>query len=140
SETKFRYIGRGVLYVKVRGDHRGGSKSCHVANGISDSGYRESMGLMIHDGESESTWASFFKYLNKRGLHGTKLVISDSHTGLVSAIRQSFTGVSWQRCQVHFMRNVLTHVPKRDSKAFREAIKSIFRFTDIELARTAKNE
>src|SRR5699024_11431162 len=83
---------------------------------------------------------NFFKYLNKRGLHGTKLVISDSHTGLVSAIRQSFTGVSWQRCQVHFMRNVLTHVSKRDSKAFRKAIKSIFRFTDIELARTAKNE
>src|SRR5699024_211170 len=49
-------------------------------------------------------------------------------------------GASWQRCQVHFMRNILTSVPKKDSKPFREAIKTIFRFTDIELARTAKNQ
>src|SRR5699024_11956561 len=57
-----------------------------------------------------------------------------------SAIRKSFAGASWQRCQVHFMRNILTSVPKKDSKPFREAIKTIFRFTDIELARTAKNQ
>src|SRR5699024_11673088 len=63
---------------------------------------------MIQDGESESTWANFFKYLNKRGLYGTKLVISDSHTGLVFFICQSFTGVLWQRCRENFMRNVLT--------------------------------
>ena len=140
SETKFPYIVTDVLYIKVREDRRVVSKSCHVAIGISESGNREIIGLMIQDGESESTWANFFKYLNKRGLYGTKLVISDSHTGLVFVICQSFTGVSWQRCRVYFMRNVLTHVPKRDSKAFREAIKSIFRFTDIELARRAKNE
>src|SRR5699024_9209081 len=138
SETKFPYIGTDVLYIKVREDRRVVSKSYHVAIGISESGDREIIGLMIQDGESESTWANFFKYLNKRGLHGTKLVISDSHAGLVAAIRQSFTGRSWQRCQVHFMRNVVTHVPKRDSNAFREAIKSIFRFTYIELAHTAE--
>src|SRR5699024_11329766 len=112
-------------------DRRVVSKSCHVAIGISESGNREIIGLMIQDGESESTWTNFFKYLNKRGLHGTKLVISDSHTGLVSAIRQSFTGVSWQRSQVHFMRNVLTHVSKRDFKVVRKEIKSIFRVNHI---------
>ena len=140
SETKFPYIVTDVLYIKVREDRRVVSKRCHVAIGISESGNREIIGLMIQDGESESTWTNFFKYLNKRGLHGTKLVISDSHTGLVSAIRQSFTGVSWQRCQVHFMRNILQVVPKKNSKEFREQLKAIFRFTDIKLARSAKNE
>src|SRR5699024_10327807 len=128
SETKFPYIGTDVLYIKVREDRRVVSKIYHVAIGISESGDREIIGLMIQDGESESTWANFFKYLNKRGLHGTKLVISDSHTGLVSDIRQSFTGVSWQRCQVHFMRNVLIHVFKRDYTDIRTAIMSLLRF------------
>src|SRR5699024_8324739 len=70
----------------------------------------------------------------------TQLVISDAHKGLVSAIQKSFTGVSWQRCQVHFMRNVLQRIPKKNSKEFREQFKAIFRFTDIELAREVKNE
>src|SRR5699024_11248474 len=77
-------------------------------------------------------------YLKQRGLNGTERIISDAHAGLISAIRKSFAGESWQRCQVHFMRNILASVPKKDSKPFREARKTIFRFTDIELARTAK--
>ncbi|BDP48430.1 hypothetical protein EfmJHP9_33000 (plasmid) [Enterococcus faecium] len=56
---------------------------------------------MIQSGESEETWTTFFEYLKERGLQGTELVISDAHKGLVSAIRKSFTNVSWQRCQVH---------------------------------------
>src|SRR5699024_1704780 len=116
------------------------TKSCHIAIGINEDGYREIIGFMIQDGESELTWANFFEYLKSRDLKGTKLIVSDSHKGLVSAIRESFTGVSWQRCQVHFIRNILSYVPKKDSKAFREAVKAIFRYTDIELARNAKNE
>ncbi|AVT22811.1 hypothetical protein B6175_00375 [Staphylococcus aureus] len=57
----------------------------------------------------------------------------------VSAIRKSFTNVSWQRCQVHFLRNIFTTIPKKNSKSFREAVKGIFKFTDINLAREAKN-
>ena len=67
-------------------------------------------------------------------------MISDAHAGLVTAIRKSFAGISWQRCQVHFLRNILTTVPKKESKPFREALKAIFRFTDIRLARAAKDE
>ncbi|BDP62253.1 hypothetical protein EfmJHP38_31910 (plasmid) [Enterococcus faecium] len=63
----------------------------------------------------------------------------DAHKGLVSAIRKSFTNVSWQRCQVHFLRNIFTTIPKKNSKSFREAVKGIFKFTDINLAREAKN-
>ncbi|HBL1872871.1 TPA: transposase, partial [Enterococcus faecium] len=82
---------------------------------------------------------TFFEYLKERGLQGTELVISDAHKGLVSAIRKSFTNVSWQRCQVHFLRNIFTTIPKKNSKSFREAVKGIFKFTDINLAREAKN-
>ena len=80
---------------------------------------------------------NIFEYLKERGLQGTELVISDAHKGLVSAIRKSFTNVSWQRCQVHFLRNIFTTIPK-NSKSFREAVKGIFKFTDINLARKAK--
>lgn len=140
SETAFPFVMVDVLYIKVREEHRVISKSCHIALGITEEGEREIIGLMIQNGESEETWSLFFDYLKQRGLNGTKLVISDAHAGLVSSIRKSFAGVSWQRCQVHFMRNILSSVPKKDSKPFREAIKAIFRFTDIELARSAKNE
>jgi len=138
--TKFPFIMVDVLYLKVREEHRVVSKSCHVALGITAEGEREIIGLMIQNGESDESWSTFFDYLKQRGLNGTELIISDAHAGLISAIRKSFAGASWQRCQVHFMRNILTSVPKKDSKPFREAIKTIFRFTDIELARTAKNQ
>src|SRR5690625_3952131 len=140
SETEFPYIVTDVLYIKVREDNRVVSKSCHIAIGINTDGNREIIGFMIQDGESELTWTNFFEHLKSRDLKGTKLIISDSHKGLVSAIRKSFTGVSWQRCQVHFIRNILSYVPKKDAKAFREAAKTIFRYTDIELARDAKNK
>jgi putative transposase len=71
------------------------------------------IGFMIQSGESEETWTTFFEYLKERGLQGTELVISDAHKGLVSAIRKSFTNVSWQRCQVHFLRNIFTTIPKK---------------------------
>ena len=128
-----------VLYIKVREDNRVLSKSCHIAIGITKDGDREIIGFMIQNEESDRTWSNFFEYLKERGLQGVELVISDAHKGLVSAIRKSFTNASWQRCQVHFLRNIFTTIPKKNSKPFREAIKSIFKFTDINLAREAKN-
>src|SRR5699024_4132858 len=88
---------------------------------------------------SDETWSTFFEYLKERGLQGTELIISDAHKGLVSAIRKAFTNASWQSCQVHFLRNIFSSIPKKNSKAFREAVKTIVKFTDIELAREPKN-
>lgn len=73
---------------------------------------------MIQNEESEDTWSYFFEHLKNRGLRETELVISDAHKGLVSAIRQSFLNASWQRCQVHFLRNILTSIPKKEFKIF----------------------
>ena len=139
SEKNYPYLMTDVLYIKVREENRVLSKSCHIAIGITKDGDREIIGFMIQSGESEETWTTFFEYLKERGLQGTELVISDAHKGLVSAIRKSFTTVSWQRCQVHFLRNIFTTIPKKNSKSFREAVKGIFKFTDINLAREAKN-
>lgn len=138
-ETKFPFIMVDVLYIKVREEHRVVSKSCHIALGITEEGEREIIGLMIQNGESDASWSTFFDYLKQCGLNGTELIISDAHAGLISSIRKSFPGASWQRCQVHFMRNILSSIPKKDSKPFRESMKTIFRFSDIDLARAAKN-
>ncbi|MGX6980133.1 IS256 family transposase [Vagococcus elongatus] len=139
SGTNYPYLMTDVLYIKVREDHRVLSKSCHIAIGISEDGNREIIGFMIQNEESDDTWSTFFEYLKERGLQGTELIISDAHKGLVSAIRKSFTNTSWQRCQVHFLRNIMTTIPKKNSKPFREAVKAIFKMTDIDSARDAKN-
>lgn len=103
----------GCSLHKVREDHRVLSKSCHIAVGITEDGDREIIGFMIQNEESDDTWSIFFDYLKERGLQGTELIISDAHKGLVSAIRKSFTNASWQRCQVHFLRNIFSSIPKR---------------------------
>jgi len=66
------------------------------------------------------------------------MITSDAHKGLVASIKKSFTNVSWQRCQVHFLRNIFASIPKKDSVAFREQIKALFKFTDIDIARKTK--
>ena len=67
------------------------------------------------------------------------MVISDAHKGLVAAIKKHFTGVSWQRCQVHFLRNIFASIPKKNSISFREQVKAIFQLTNITDARKAKD-
>lgn len=139
SGELYPYLMVDVIYIKVRENHRVVSKSCHIAIGINADGNREILGFLITDSESEESWSLFFDYLKSRGLEGLKMVISDAHKGLVAAIRSSFPGVSWQRCQIHFLRNILSSIPKKDSVSFREEVKAIFRLTDIEVARRAKD-
>lgn len=135
----YPYLMVDVLYIKVRENHRVVSKSCHIAIGINSEGHREILDFLITDSESKESWSLFFDVLKRRELKGLKMVISDAHKGLVAAISSSFPGVSWQRCQVHLLRNILTSIPKKDSKAFREEVKAIFRLTDITAARKAKD-
>lgn len=138
-EKVYPYLMTDVVYIKVRENHRVVSKSCHISIGFNEKGDREVLGFLIQEGESETTWTKFFDYLKQRQLKGLKLVISDAHSGLIQAIKKSFTGVSWQRCQVHFLRNVFSSVPKKDSQRFREEVKALFRLTDMEQARAMKN-
>ena len=88
------------------------SRAVVVAIGINGLGYREVLGIAVGDSEAEGFWRQFLGSLKERGLTGTRLVISDAHLGLTAAIKRMFQGCSWQRCRVHFLRNLLSHVPK----------------------------
>ncbi len=75
------------------------------------------LGLKRGDSESEGFWRDMFDWLKGRGLEGVAFVVSDEHKGLVGAVRRCFQGAVWQRCQVHFGRNVLSHTPSRHKAA-----------------------
>ncbi|WP_392425132.1 IS256 family transposase [Dolosigranulum pigrum] len=140
SPVQYAYLVVDVIYIKVRENHKVVSKACHIAIGISEEGKRRLLGFDISDGESDYSWSRFFNYLKERGLNGVKMVISDAHMGLVKTIKENFLNVSWQRCQVHFLRNILAKTPKKETKEFKEDIKALFRIQDIKIARIVKNE
>jgi putative transposase len=82
-----------------------------IAVGVNTDGRREVLGMMIGASEAETFWTEFLRQLARRGLRGVKLVISDAHEGIKAAVSKIFTA-TWQRCRVHFMRNVLAHAGK----------------------------
>ena len=132
---EIRYVWVDALYEKVRVDDRVESMAVVIATGANLQGRREVLGFDVIAAESEEGWAEFFKGLKERGLHGVKLVISDAHTGLKNAVRKVLK-VEWQRCKVHFYRNVLVHVPKRSQGEVSEAIKAVFVQRDEKSAKT----
>jgi putative transposase len=122
---EYRYVWVDALYEKVRLDDRVESMAVVIATGVNGEGRREVLGLDVFPSESEESWTAFFKGLKERGLHGVKLVISDAHKGLIAAVRKVLKA-EWQRCKVHFYRNVLVHVPKRSQAEVSEAMKAVF--------------
>jgi putative transposase len=132
---EIRYMWVDALYEKVRVDDRVESMAVVIATGVNREGRREVLGLDIIPQESEEGWAQFFKSLKERGLKGVQLVISDAHTGLKAAVRKVLK-VEWQRCKVHFYRNVLVHVTKRSQAEVSEAMKAVFVQRDEKSAQT----
>lgn len=130
-----RYVWVDALYEKVRVDDRVESMAVVIATGANLQGRREVLGFDVIAAESEEGWAEFFKGLKERGLRGVKLVISDAHTGLKAAVRKVLK-VEWQRCKVHFYRNILVHVPKRSQAEVSEAMKAVFVQRDEKSAKT----
>jgi putative transposase len=124
-----------AIYTKVRIDGRVRSHAVLIALGVSPQGYREILGFHVGDSESERTWSEFFGALAARGLTGVDLVVSDQHKGLVRAIQTHFQGASWQRCQTHFMRNIINSAPKALAGEVRDRVRSIFHAPDLDTAR-----
>ncbi len=120
-----RYVWVDALYEKVRIDNRVESMAVVIATGVNAQGRREVLGFDVIPAESEEGWTTFFKSLKERGLSGVALVISDAHAGLKAAVRKVLKA-EWQRCKVHFYRNVLVHVPKRSQAEVSEAMKAVF--------------
>lgn len=136
---KIPFIMTDVIYIKVREDRRVKSKAVHIAIGVDDKGFKTILGFMISDSESEDSWSEFYASLIDRGLSNVEMVISDAHQGQVNAIQKSFTSAVWQRCQVHFIRNVMDRLPKKNTESIRNDIKNLFRIQDIEAARSVKD-
>ncbi len=110
------------------------SQAVVIATGVAADGYREVLGFAVGDSEDGAFWTAFLRSLKARGLAGTQLVISDAHTGLKAAIGAVLLGASWQRCRVHFMRNVLARVPKGNAEMV-AVIRTIFAQPDAEHVR-----
>jgi transposase-like protein len=125
-EEEYPYVWLDALYLKVRQNHRVVSLAVVVAVGVTQEGQRTVLGFVVGASEEEAFWLEFLRSLVKRGLKGVQLVFSDAHEGLKSAVRTVFAGASWQRCRVHFVRNVLAHIPKGDKAMVAAAVRTIF--------------
>lgn len=126
DKHEYPYIWLDATFPKVREGGRICSMAMAIAIGVSQNGDREVLGFEIGMSESGEFWDSFIQTLIQRGLKGVKLVISDSHPGLKKAVSKNFTGVAWQRCQVHFMRNVVSQVPKKQKGMVAAIVRTIF--------------
>ena len=122
----YPYVFVDATYCKARVGRQVVSQAIVVAIGVAADGTRQVLGFDVGDAESEPFWTAFFRSLKARGLGGVRLVISDAHSGLISAIQVAFQGVSWQRCRVHFMRNVLAKVPKVTGPMVASIIRTVF--------------
>ncbi len=128
----YTYVWMDALSLKVREGGRVVSVAGVIATGVNADGYREILGLDLVTSEDGAGWLSFCRGLVARGLSGVSLVISDAHPGLVGAIGASLPGAAWQRCRTHFMRNLLTRVPKAAGPFVKALVGSIFAQPDAE--------
>ena len=132
----YPYVWLDARYEHVREDHRVQSMAVIIAYGVRADGMREVLGVDVGLSEDVVLWRAFLQGLVARGLRGVQLVISDAHVGLTQAIREVFVGASWQRCRVHFLRNVLAHVPKGAQAMVAATVRTIFEQPTREAAQT----
>jgi putative transposase len=129
-EASYPYLWVDARYEHVREDSRVVSMAVIVAYGVRADGVREVLGMDVGLSEDVVLWRTFLQSLVGRGLKGVQLVISDAHPGLKQAIREVFVGAAWQRCRVHFMRNLLARVPKTAQAMVAATVRTIFQQPD----------
>jgi putative transposase len=131
----FPYLTLDALVVKCREGGRTVNACVVHAVAVNTEGFRESLGLDVVTSEDGAAWLAFLRSLVARGLTGVRLVTSDAHPGLVDAIAATLPGASWQRCRTHFMRNLLTRVPKAAQGFVATMVRSIFAQPDADTVR-----
>jgi transposase-like protein len=124
-EGDWPYVWLDATYVKVRQGGRIVSVAVTIAIGVNNDGRREVLGMAVGCSEAETFWTEFLRQLTRRGLRGVKLVISDAHEGLKAAVTRVLNA-TWQRCRVHFMRNVLAHAGRNGHRLVAAFIGTIF--------------
>lgn len=134
--TECPYVWLDATYHKVRIDGRVVSQATVVAIGVTLEGERTVLGVDVGASEDRGFWTAFLRSLVKRGLAGVRLVISDAHEGLKAAIGTVLSGATWQRCRVHFMRNLLATVPQAMREPIAAIVRTIFAQPDYTSALT----
>jgi putative transposase len=140
NTTYYPYIFADAMYIKVREHQRVVSKAVYIVTAITENNEREILGLKVDHAESYEAWQRVFQSLKSRGLQSPKLVISDAHKGLRKAIAEEFVGTTWQRCTVHFKRNIFNKLPKKGMEEVKVGLKRIFKAVKVEDARKFKEE
>jgi|SRR5688572_603717 len=130
DEKPFPYLMIDARYEKVRVEGRVITQAVLVTAGINGDGFREILDWRVANSESELTWDEVFQTLKARGLHGLEMIVSDAHAGIRAAIERRLQGVTWQRCQVHFIRELLKKVSWKQFAAVAKDLKTIFRTGD----------
>lgn len=137
---EYPFVTVDATYFKVREERKILSKARMVAYAVNRVGIREVIGFGVYSRESKETWKDFFLTLKNRGLTGVRMITSDAHEGIQYAISQVFPDVPWQRCQVHFTRNILDKTPNRYREGLRTELREMFTSNTIEQARNRRDE
>jgi len=126
SEHSYPYLVIDARYEHIRKQGHTVNEAVLIVAGINEQGGREVLGFSVGDSESEITWGDLFKNLKSRGLHGVELIVSDAHGGIKKAMSKHFQGVLWQRCRVHFHRELLNRASYKDRRELSHDIRAIF--------------
>lgn len=137
---EYPFVTVDATYFKVREERKILSKALMVAYAVNRVGIREVIGFGVYSRESKENWKDFFLTLKNRGLTGVRMITSDAHERIQYAISQVFPDVPWQRCQVHFTRNILDKTPNRYREGLRTELREMFTSNTIEQARNRRDE
>jgi len=135
KERAYPYLYLDATYLKVNWGASVTNVALLAAVGVDEEGFREVLAVEIAAGEKSAAYSSLLRGLLDRGLSGVRLVVSDDHEGIKAAVAGELPGVEWQRCIVHFARNVLAHVPANAMSEVAEDLKAIFK---VRREKTAK--
>lgn len=139
-ESEYPVIWVDALYENIREDGRIEGKAVMVVKAVNLEGRPDIIAVEVMENESEETYLNLFNGLKARGVEKVWLCVSDAHKGLRSAIMKAWAGTCWQRCKVHFMRNILSYVPKKQKEEFASRLKLIWQAPDAETARKLKDD
>jgi putative transposase len=140
EEKSYPYLYLDATYLKVRWGARVTSMALLACVGVDEEGFREVLAVEVASTEKGAAYASLLRGLIDRGLSGVRLVVSDDHEGIKAAVAAEMPGVEWQRCAVHFERNVLSHVPASEMSEVAEDLKAIFKVRREKTARALTRE
>lgn len=129
-----------ATYFKAREDHRIVSKAFMVALAVKGDGHREVVGFDVYDAENDYCWKQFLSDLKGRGLHSIDLLISDAHKSIRKAAAEVYPEAAWQRCQVHFTRNILNETPPKYKEGLKMELREMFEADNIRDARKKRDE